>query len=60
MIDERQIEAAAQAMMAFMFAPHELPLSDELQQKYRECAAVALRAAEPMRLANVLRRKNGV
>jgi hypothetical protein len=41
-----RIEAAADAMMRYTFAPHELPLSEELQAKYRECARLALEAAD--------------
>jgi hypothetical protein len=42
---EVQIIAAAKAMMEAMFAPHELPLDEELQRKYRDTAAKALAAA---------------
>jgi hypothetical protein len=42
---EVQIIAAAKAMMEAMFAPHELPLDEELQRKYRDTAAKALVAA---------------
>ena len=41
-----RIEVAAQAMMRHMFAPHELPLDAQLAEKYRECAAAALDAAD--------------
>lgn len=40
-----QVKAAAEAMMASMFAPHELPLDTELTGKYHGTALAALRAA---------------
>jgi hypothetical protein len=40
-----EVEAAAHAIVRCMFAPHELPLSDELMGKYRQCAQAALAAA---------------
>ena len=42
---QEQIEAAAQAMMRDMFAPHELPKDEWLQNRYRETAKDALTAA---------------
>ena len=41
-----EIAAAATSMMQSMFAPHELPLDDELKQKYWDTAKAALEAAE--------------
>jgi hypothetical protein len=46
---EKEVTAAADAMMRNMFASHELPLDDELAGKYRECAQQALTAAEQVR-----------
>ena len=46
---EAEINAAAKAMMEFMFAPHELPLDDELQFKYKALAHLTLEAAEQVR-----------
>lgn len=40
-----EVEAVAQAIIRCMFAPHELPLSDDLMGKYRQCAQAALAAA---------------
>lgn len=45
----RQVHAAASAMMLHMFAPHELPLNDELKAKYLKVAEAALQAAECVR-----------
>jgi hypothetical protein len=42
---QAQIEAAANAMIDCMFAPHELPIDDELWCKYFETAKAALTAA---------------
>lgn len=49
-LSKAQVEAAAQAMMADMFAAHELPLDDELTAKYRGTALQALRAARSVAL----------
>lgn len=38
-------EKAANAMILKMFAPHELPLSEDLWEKYYHVAAAALEAA---------------
>jgi hypothetical protein len=40
-----EIAAAADAMISYMFAPHELPLCVDLRLKYLECAKRALQAA---------------
>ena len=40
-----QIEAAADAMIADMWAPHELPISAETKERYRHTARMALEAA---------------
>jgi hypothetical protein len=45
---QAQIEAAANAMIDCMFAPHELPLEGELWCKYLETAKAALTAAAGM------------
>ena len=43
---ELQVEAAAKAIMEHLFAPPELPLTDErLLALYRDCARAALEAA---------------
>lgn len=39
------VEAAAKAMIAGMFAPHELPVADDLWELYLKTARVALAAA---------------
>ena len=44
-----EIEAAATSMMESMFAPHELPVSEDLQNKYRMTAKAALAAAKAVR-----------
>lgn len=44
-IPQAEIEAAAEAMMESMFAPHELPLNAGLRAKYRNTARFALEAA---------------
>jgi hypothetical protein len=46
---EAEIKAAADAMMECMFAPHELPLPADLQERYLETARAALEAAERVR-----------
>lgn len=43
------IERVALAIEAKMFAPHELPLDDELHAKYRETAAAAINAMDQWR-----------
>jgi len=42
----RQVQAAADAIARMMFAPHELPLNEELKEKYIKTAEAALQAAE--------------
>lgn len=44
--DDATIERVAKAIEATMFAPHELPLDDELHGKYRETAEAAIRAMQ--------------
>lgn len=46
---KEEIRAAADSMEQFMFAPHELPLDAELDERYLECARHALEAAEYQR-----------
>ena len=48
-ITTEMIERAATAMIAEMFAPHELPVDDELWEKYCITAKAALQAALKMR-----------
>jgi len=42
----QRVEAAAGAMVAHMFAEHELPVDDEIWRQYVKCAEAALQAAE--------------
>jgi hypothetical protein len=49
MASKREIEAAATSMEGCMFAPHELPLVDDLHKQYTETARLALEAAEYVR-----------
>lgn len=44
-----EIAAASESMMQSMFAPHELPLDDELKQKYWNMAKAALETVEQVR-----------
>jgi hypothetical protein len=44
-ITHGMVERATCAMIAEMFAPHELPLDDDLWDKYYQTAKVALTAA---------------
>ena len=44
-ITHGMVEAAATAMILEMFAPHELPVDEELWHKYYETARLALKAA---------------
>ena len=44
-----EIAAAAESMMQSMFAPHELPLGDDLKQKYWNTAKAALEAVDDVR-----------
>ena len=46
MPSRQEIDAATAHMEQFMFAPHELPLSDDLHQLYRQMAEQALIVAE--------------
>lgn len=46
MATRKQIEAAADAMKAMMFAPHELPLDEFLTNKYLDLAKAAIDAAD--------------
>ena len=41
-----EIDAAMNCMEQFMFAPHELPLADDLHAQYRQMAEQALIVAE--------------
>jgi hypothetical protein len=52
----REVQAAATALMLHMFAPHELPLDDELKAKYVKAAEAALQAAARVRSENSQRR----
>lgn len=44
-ITHGMVERAACAMILEMFAPHELPVDDELWEKYYHTAKAALKAA---------------
>ena len=46
---EAEVEAAADAMVICMFAPHELPIEGELWDKYLSTARAALEAAAKVR-----------
>ena len=46
MPSKAEIEAATSCMEQFMFAPHELPLADDLHQQYLQMAEQALVLAE--------------
>lgn len=48
-ITQEMVEAAAWAMIANMFAEHELPVDDELWRKYCGTARAALVAALAIR-----------
>lgn len=52
MITHGEVEAAAAAMVADMFAPHEMPISEDLWDKYYATAAKALEAAAQYRAEN--------
>lgn len=54
-VSKHQIEAAAEAMMRAMFAPHELPLPTLMAAKYREMAKLALEAAAAPELLQALK-----
>lgn len=41
---DREVEVVADALMRGMFAPHELPLDHDLEQKYRKLAVAAIEA----------------
>lgn len=56
-IPQAQIEAAAKAMEQEMFAPHELPLDDELHAKYLDTAEAALAAAAEVGESEIARLK---
>ena len=49
MPSREEIEAVTDCMEQFMFAPHELPLDNELHAKYRQMAEQALVVAEHQR-----------
>ena len=49
MVRRDEVAAAAESIMQSMFAPHELPLDDELKQKYWDTAKAALEAVEQVR-----------
>lgn len=53
MTTQAEINAAAEAMMVSMFAPHELPLDAELRAKYKRTARSALEAAEKARAMKI-------
>jgi hypothetical protein len=44
-----EVEAAALAMVTEMFAPHELPVDEDLWNHYYETAHLALKAAARVR-----------
>lgn len=46
MPSREEIDAAADCMEQFMFAPHELPLADDLRSLYRQMAEQVLISAE--------------
>jgi len=53
-ITDAEVEAAATAIVAEMFAPHELPISDEIWNKYRRVASAAFTAAAQAREKEVM------
>lgn len=48
-ITKSEVEAAATALIAEMFAPHELPVDEELWWKYVSAARAALLAARAVK-----------
>lgn len=46
MPSREELDAATDCAEQFMFAPHELPLPDDLHQKYRQMAEHMLIVAE--------------
>ena len=49
MPSKAEIDAATSCMEQFMFAPHELPLANDLHQQYRQMAEQTLIVAENTR-----------